>query len=248
LKNDGTLLPKDIWVSPPLEAIKGTESKLIWLITRGQFLPKHNIQRPGGHSEMLIYNQDGELDALSCYMAEGVVKNTAEDIIAHLKEVNEAYYVLLPKKDISPEQASKAQSIFAQMLAEDIAWKDATNARTARIVDSLPIPGEWKEWLKKKFYCTGYGWLGFFIGPGGGIIGRLRTILRWLGFKGLLPDGHEPRMWTCISFCVEFAHRLGLELEEYGHSMLLIGLLDPVMPDDPLADKNFYYLSKPIEQ
>jgi len=241
---NGAISPVDMWHSPQAEAIP----PFAFLISRGQFLPKFHIHREGGHAEFTYLGDDGMMMSFSCYMDQGVVTHLLSEVCRLLQATNESYIVCKPKVPPTEEKLRKGPAVAKEMLEEDIVWRDTANQRITKLVGMLPIPATWKSALEAKLHCTGYGWRAFFFAPAGGLIGRLRWLLSWVGLGWLLPDWlvpdlDSPRMWSCISACADYCMRVDMPTDEFGHGLTFLGLWNPIMPDDPLADRNYEYMT-----
>lgn len=207
-------LPKGCWLSPPAAALKAGDL----MLTSGRVAT--NLHEGVGHGEMVIEEPNGEMKSFSSYMKDGLVLNPL-DAIARSSAESGYYIILRMKTPWTKEQRDKAAEIAHQMLLENAHWRDATNARRTKLINSLPLSQSMKEWLLTHTRASGYDWLGLFFGR--------------------LAKEH----WTCIGACLELYRRLGIKTNQYGTGLLGLGstIFDPIMPVRFLSDPALQMLS-----
>lgn len=208
-------LPKGTWVNPPLEAIQPGDL----ILTSGRIAS--TIQESVGHGEVAIRMPDGSMAAFSSYMAKGAVINDLAWLISRWLDKGEHYVVLRLSKPLSEEEVARAYQAARELVAINDAWRTTTNKRRAWLINRLPLPRSWRQWLIEKSRATGYDWPGLFVG------------------------NRATYKWTCIGACLELYHKLGIKTHHYGTGLLGLGtgLLDPIMPVRFLADPAFRLLT-----
>lgn len=208
-------LPVGCLVNPAPELIE----PLDLVLTSGRIATR--LEESVGHGEVAIRLEDGTIGTFTSLMEKGTVIKELKSRIEAWRRSGEHYIVLKLTKKQTAEQILRATAIARELLAKNIAWRERTTARRARIINGLPLPDAWKARLIAKWRVTGYDWNGLFGGR-------------------LAPDH-----WTCVGACLELYHQLGIKTAQYGTGLLGIGtgLLDPIMPVRFLDDPAFRFVS-----
>lgn len=204
-------MPKDAWVNPDAAALQPGDL----ILTSGRMAAR--LHDTVGHAELVIRSDDGRLHAFSAYMENGAVIHRLEAVTSKLRSHNVHYIALRLRKPLSEKQLCKAPAVALRLLALNAAWRDKTNHRRERLINSLPLPKSMKQWLVKKTHASGYDWAGLYIGT----------------------RAHD--RWTCIAICLELLKTIGVPVGNYGTGLLGLGtgLFDPIMPVRLLGDKAY---------
>lgn len=207
-------LPIGCWLSPPADALVAGDL----MLTSGRVAA--NLHEGVGHGEMVIEEPNGEMKSFSSYMKDGLVLNPL-DAIAKSSSESGYYIILRLTKPWTEDEKVKAAAIAHEMLLENAHWRDQTNAKRTKMIQSWPIPKSWKDYLLIHTRASGYDWLGLFMGR--------------------LAKEH----WTCIGACLELYRRNGTKTNQYGTGLLGLGstIFDPIMPVRFLNDPALRMLS-----
>jgi len=207
-------VPINTWVSPPASELAAGDL----ILTSGNIA--RDLHESVAHAEMVIQRADGKLGLFSCYMEKGAKIHTLESLTSSNYK---GYYIALElRHPWTEDQKVRATSIAEEMVRKNEEWRDHENEKIGKFISRLPLPESTKDYLKKRFWASGYDWFGTFMGR-------------------VVPD-----RWTCIGACVELYHRMGVKTNFYGTGLLGFGttLFDPIMPVRFLSDPAFVLIEK----
>jgi hypothetical protein len=210
-------IPKGTWVNPPPNVMAPGDV----ILTSGAVATR--LHESVGHAATVV-SASGQLYALSSHMDRGC---TLEPISDALGEIIGFYILLKSTQHIDQDQSRLLSDLAEEMVQQNIAWKTERNQRWKTFIMGLPLPDHAKQRLLKLYRCTGYDWVGTFMG-------RV-----------------ERDRWTCIGAAVELYHRAGIHTNPYGTGLLGFGttLFDPIMPVRFLNDPAFQLVTEaPVGQ
>jgi len=205
-------LPHGTWVNPPPNAMAPGDL----ILTSGAVAT--GLHESVGHAAAVVKN-GGQLYALSSHMDSGCTLEPLADVLGEVK----GFYILLkPTEHIDQDKSQLLTNLAQHMIKQNIAWKTQRNRGWKRLIIGLPLPDASKKRLLKLYHCTGYDWLGMFMG-------RV-----------------QKDRWTCIGAALELYHRAGIQTNPYGTGLLGFGttLFDPIMPVRFLNDPAFKLVMK----
>jgi hypothetical protein len=143
-------MPKDAWMNPDPAALQPGDL----ILTSGRMAAR--LHDTVGHAEVVIRAQDGRLHAFSAYMENGAVIHRLESVTSKLRSHKVHYIALRLRKPLTEEQLCKAPVVAMHLLALNAAWRDKTNRRRERLLNSIPMPKGLRSWLLKKTHASGY--------------------------------------------------------------------------------------------
>ncbi|MBU6451101.1 MAG: hypothetical protein KGS72_04930 [Cyanobacteria bacterium REEB67] len=207
-------VPVNTWVNPPASILRAGDL----LLTSGNIA--RELHESVGHAEMVLEMPDGSKMLFSSYMEKGTKIHPIHELT---DKGDKTHYIGLHLKNPwNEEQKARAAAIAEEMVAANEKWAAEENARIDKRIDFLPLPADWKAYLKAHIKTSGYDWFGTFMG---------RT---------------TENRWTCIGSALVLYHLMGVKTNHYGTGLLGYGttMLDPILPVRFLSDPALELITK----